>query len=606
MKRMVLLAIVLVLAGASLWASPRITVSHAITLRGEPKYPAGFRNFDYVNPSAPKGGTLVLSAIGTYDNFHRYAQRGLAVEGSTLFYDTLMRASEDEIEVYYGLIAEKVEYPDDYTWIIFHLNPRARHQDGKAITSDDVVFSFNKFFEEGVPQFKQYYTNVSRVEALDRQRVRFTLSEGDKEMLISLAQLTVLPRHYWESRSFSEPLTQIPLGSGAYTVRDHRIGQYVVYERLKGYWGMDLPVNRGQLNFDLIRYDYYRDERVAFEAFTAGEYDLRQENVALNWATLYTGPNFDAGFIRKEEVQHEIPQGMQAFVFNTERPIFRDRRVRMALNYAMDFEWMNTNLFYGQYTRTRSYFQNTKYEAKGLPGPAELQVLEPIRDKIPPEVFTREYRPPVTDGSGTIRNEIRQALVLLKDAGWEVRDRRLVELSTGRPMEFELLLYSPTMERVAIPVQKNLERLGVSMRIRIVDTSEFTNRLRDRDFDMISGGFGASFYPSSDLKIIWRSDFVDYTWNTAGVQDPAVDYLIDGIVASQHDEEALLAWGRVLDRVLTWNHYVVPQWHISMFRVAYWDKFSRPAVRPKYTLGSGTWWHDPAKAARLPSRRAPR
>jgi microcin C transport system substrate-binding protein len=603
MKKLRLFSILsLLIFGATVWAPADVIVSHAITMRGNPKYPASFKHFDYVNPDAPKGGTLVLYSIGTYDNFHRYAQRGLAADASTSFYDTLMTSSEDEIEVYYGLIAEKVEYDSDFRWIIFHINPKARHQDGKPITADDVVFSFNKFFDEGVPQFKQYYAAVEKVEALDRYRVRFTLKEGSKEMLVSLAQLTILPKHYWESRDFAEPLTEIPVGSGAYTVKDYKIGQYVVYERLKNYWGMDLPVNKGQLNFDYIRYDYYKDERAAFEAFTAGQYDLREENIALNWATLYKGPNFDAGYIKKEEVQHEIPQGMQALVFNIQRPIFQDRRVRMALNYALDFQWMNANLFYGQYTRTRSYFQNTDYEAKGLPSPGELKILEPIRGQIPPEVFTTEYQPPVTDGSGNIRGELRSALALLKEAGWEIRDRKLTNVNTGEPMEFELLLYSPSMERVAIPVQKNLERMGITMKIRVVDTSEFVNRLRERDFDMISGGYSANFYPSSDLKIIWRSDYMDYTYNTAGVQDKAVDYLIDGIVANQDNDQALLAWGRALDRVLTWNFYVIPEWHISMFRVAYWDKFSKPAIRPKYSLGTGSWWYDRAKAARLPQR----
>jgi microcin C transport system substrate-binding protein len=603
MKKLRLFSILsLLIFGATIWAPADVIVAHAITMRGNPKYPASFKHFDYVNPDAPKGGTLVLYSIGTYDNFHRYAQRGLAADASTSFYDTLMTPSEDEIEVYYGLIAEKVEYDSDFRWIIFHINPKARHQDGKPITADDVVFSFNKFFDEGVPQFKQYYAAVEKVEALDRYRVRFTLKEGSKEMLVSLAQLTILPKHYWESRDFAEPLTEIPVGSGAYTVKDYKIGQYVVYERLKNYWGMDLPVNKGQLNFDYIRYDYYKDERAAFEAFTAGQYDLREENIALNWATLYKGPNFDAGYIKKEEVHHEIPQGMQALVFNIQRPIFQDRRVRMALNYALDFQWMNANLFYGQYTRTRSYFQNTDYEAKGLPSREELKILEPIRGQIPPEVFTTEYQPPVTDGSGNIRGELRSALALLKEAGWEIRDRRLTNVNTGEPMEFELLLYSPSMERVAIPVQKNLERMGITMKIRVVDTSEFVNRLRERDFDMISGGYSANFYPSSDLKIIWRSDYMDYTYNTAGVQDKAVDYLIDGIVANQDNDQALLAWGRALDRVLTWNFYVIPEWHISMFRVAYWDKFSKPAIRPKYSLGTGSWWYDPAKAARLPQR----
>ncbi|MBA7473828.1 Oligopeptide-binding protein AppA [subsurface metagenome] len=578
-------------------------MSHAITLRGEPKYAKGFTHFDYVNPDAPKGGTLILNSIGTYDNFHSFAQRGVAAAASTSFYDTLLVASDDEVEVYYGLIAKKLEYPEDSKWIIFHINPKAKHQDGRAITAEDVVFSFNKFVEQGVPQFKQYYKNVAGVEALDRYRVKFSLSEGDKEMLISLGSHPILPRHYWESRDFTEPLTEIPLGSGAYTVKDYKIGQYVVYERLKNYWAMDIPVNKGQLNFDYIRYDYYRDQTVAFEAFKAGEYDLRQENISKNWATLYTGPAFDAGYIVREEIEHDIPRWMQAFVFNIQRPIFSDRRVRMALNYALDFEWLNKNLFYDQYTRTRSYFQNTEYEATGLPSKEELKILEPLRGKIPAEVFTKEYQPPVTDGSGNIRSQVRSALRLLKEAGWEIRDRKLVNNKTGKPMEFELLMYSPSMERVAIPVQKNMERLGIKMNIRVVDTTQFTNRMRSRDFDMLSQGYSASFYPSSDLKIIWRSDYIDYTHNTAGVQDEAVDTLIDGIVANQDNEQALLHYGRALDRVLTWNHYVIPHFGNSMFRVAYWNKFSRPAVRPKYVLGIDTWWLDKDKEKNLPKHK---
>jgi len=603
MKRTPLAALLLALASVLLGAAPKIIVSHAISVHGQPRYKPGFKNFEYVNPNAPKGGTLRLASLGTYDNFNRYAQRGVAADDSTSFYDTLLTASLDEAEMYYGLIAEKVEYPDDYTWVIFHLNPRARHQDGKPITADDAVFSFNKFVEQGVPQFKQYYQDVSKVEALDARRVRFTLSEGSRELVVALGGLTILPPQYWKDRNLSEPLTTVPLGSGAYTVKDYKIGQYLVYERLKNYWAMDLPSLKGQLNFDFVRYDYYRDENVALEALKAGEYDFREENVAKNWATLYSGPAFDSGQIVKEEIRHELPEGMPAFVFNTQRPMFQDRRVRMALNYAMDFEWMNRNLFYGQYTRTRSYFQNTEYAARGLPDKEELAILSKIRDKIPPEVFTQEYNPPVTDGSGNIRAQIQKALELLKQAGWELRGTKLVNTKTGQPLEFELLLNSPSDERVAIPVQKNLERIGVTMNIRTMsDYAQLTKRLRDRDFDMISGGYGASFFPGSDLKIVWRSDYLDYTYNTAGVQDPAVDYLIDGIEANQNDEKALLAWGRALDRVLSWNHYVIPRWHLSSFRVAYWNKFSRPEVRPKYALGIGTWWVDKAKEAKLPRR----
>lgn len=599
MKRYII-GIFLILIASLLWGEVISTTS--LALHGEPKYPSGFKHFDYVNPDAPQGGTLRLSTIGTYDNFHRYAQRGVSAAASTSMYDTLMTGSDDEFDVLYPLIAEKVEYPDDFSWVIFHINRNARHQDGRPITSEDVVFSFNTFFENGVPQFKQYFSAVTKVEALDRYRVRYTISEGSMELIMALAGNTVLPKHYWEGRDFTEPSTEVPVGSGPYTISDYNIGQYVVYERLEDYWGRDLPVNRGRMNFDFIRYDYYRDQNVAFEAFKAGEYDLHQENISKNWATLYNGPNFDAGYIIKEEIPHDIPQNTQAFVFNIQRPMFSDRRVRMALNYALDFEWMNDNLFYGQYTRTRSYFQNTKYEATGLPGREERRILEPIRGQIPAEVFTEEYQPPVTDGSGNIRPQIRQALRLLKEAGWEIRDRRLVNTRTGEPMEFELLLYSPSMERAAIPIQKNLERMGITMNIRVVDTTQFINRLRERDFDMISSSYSANYYPSSNLKIVWRSDFIDSTYNTAGVQDPAVDYLIDGIMENQDDEDALLHWGRALDRVLTWNHYIIPEWHISSFRVAYWDKFGRPATRPKYALGIDTWWIDRNARRKLPAK----
>ena len=602
MKKQYFLAILLFFVAGSLTIAAETIVSHALAMRGEPKYPAGFRHFDYVNPNAPKGGMLTQYTLGTYDSFNRYAQRGDPAIASDAFNDSLMVGSDDEIEVYYGLIAEKVEYGSDYRWIIFHINPKARHQDGRPITAEDVVFSFNKFVDEGVPQFKSYFSLVEKVEALDRRRAKFTLSESDKETMVSLASLTVLPKHYWESRDLSEPLTDIPIGSGAYTVSNHRMGQYVIYERKKDYWAMDLPVNRGRLNFDFVRYDYYRDQTVAFEAFKAGEYDIRVENEAKKWATQYTGSAIDAGYIKKEEIPHEIPPGMQAFIFNIQQPVFQDRRVRMALNYLMDFKWMNRNIFYNQYTRTRSYFESTEYAATGLPSREELKILEPIRDKIPEDVFTQEYNPPVTDGSGNIRSEVRQALGLLQEAGWEVRDRQLVNVRTGEPFEFELMIYTDTTERIAIPLQKNLERVGITMNIRKVDTSQYLNRWHDHDFDLVSSGFSSHIYPDTTLKISWGSDYIDSTYNQAAVQDEAVDYLLDGIDEHQGDDEALLYWGRAFDRVLTWNHYVIPQWHLSMFRVASWDKFSRPAVRPKYALGIDTWWVDPAKERRLPDR----
>jgi len=602
MKQLRLISILILLIGAATLASADVIVSHALALRGEPKYPAGFQHFDYVNPNAPRGGMVTFYTLGTYDTFNRYGQRGDYEVASASFYDSLMAYSADEIDVSYGLIAEKVEYDSDYNWIIFHINPRARHQDGKPITAEDVVFSFYKFFDQGVPQWKSLYSTVENVEALDRLRARFTLSDPNKEVLFGLGGMTVLPKHYWESRDLSEPLDEVPLGSGAYTVSDYKMGQYTIYERLKDYWAIDLPVNRGRLNFDYERYDYYRDQTVAFEAFKAGEYDIRRENEAKKWATQYTGSAVDAGYIIQEEIPHEIPPGMQSFIFNTQSPVFQERLVRMALNQLMDFEWMNRNLFYDQYTRNRSYFQNTEYAATGLPSREELKILEPIRDKIPPEVFTKEYNPPKTDGSGNIRTQMREALRLLKAAGWEVRDQILINTRTGEPLEFELMIYTETTEKIAIPLQKNLERVGITMNIRKVDPSQYLNRWHDHDFDMVSSGFSAHFYPDTFLKVEWGSEYLDSTYNEAAVQDEAVDYLLAGIDENQDNQQALLHWGRALDRVLTWNHYVIPQWHLSKFRVASWDRFSRPKVRPKYALGLDTWWIDPVKERKLPKR----
>ncbi len=324
------------------------------------------------------------------------------------------------------------------------------------------------------------------------------------------------------------------------------------------------------------------------------------ENVSKQWATQYTGPNFDAGYIVKEEFPDQSPPPIQRYIYNTQRDVFGDRRVREALGYVMDFEWLNKNLFYGQYTRSRSYFQNTPFEAMGLPGPEELEILEPVRDQIPAEVFSTEYQPPKSDGTGNIRPLISKALALLNEAGWEVQNQVLVNKDSGRPMEFELLIYSPSTERHAIPFQENLKRLGVTMNIRLVDTTQYINRVRERDFDMISWSSAGSFFPDSGLQIAWRSDFIDSTYNSSGVQDPAIDYLVDGIIANQNNNEALLHWGRAFDRVLQWNHYGIFLWYGAEDRVAYWDKFSRPELKPKYDWGLSTWWYDEQKAALLP------
>lgn len=567
----------------------------SIALRGEPKYADRFTHFDYVNPDAPKGGSLTRAYIGTFDNFHLYALRGNCADGYEYFYDSLLKSSLDEISSYYPLIAEKFDYAVDYSFITFYINPHSKDQGGRPITAEDVAFSFNTFMTKGVPQFRSYYAGIT-VTVLDAYTVRFDIplpegaDKGDKEKMLGLCSLPIFPKRFWEKKDFSEPLVEPPLGTGAYRVSDYQMGQYVVIERVKDYWAADLPVNKGQFNFDTIRYDYYRDETVSLEAFKAGEYDFRQETSAVNWATKYTGKNFDNGLIRKETIPHEIPQAMQAFTFNIQRPIFADRRVRRALNYFFDFEWMNKNLFYGQYKRTRSYFQNTEYAADGLPSPEERVVLESVRGQIPPEVFTDEYQPSVTDGSGYIRLQARSALRLLEEAGWELKGGKLLNKVHGGQLSFELLIYSPDSERIAIPFQRNLAKYGIDMHIRMVDTSQFINRLRSHDFDMIAYGSPVNAYPSADMAIVWHSAYIDSTWNIPGVSDPAVDYLIERIMENQENDSALLSLGRAVDRVLMWNFYVIPHWHISEFRLAYINKFARPAIRPKYDVGLDTWW----------------
>ncbi|MDR2792265.1 MAG: extracellular solute-binding protein [Treponema sp.] len=576
--------------------TPKTIVAASIAMHGTPAYHEGFTAFDYVNPRAPKRGSLVLPATGTYDSFHRYALRGYPCAGAEYFYDSLFKMSSDELSSYYPLIAEKIEYAEDYSFIIFYIDGRAKDHGGVPITAEDVAYSFNLFYTKGVPQFRSYYAGIAAT-VLDTARVRFDIpvpegeEKGDKEKMLGLCSLTVFPKRFWEDgHDFSEPLMEPPLGTGPYRVKDYMMGQSITLERVKDYWAAELPVNKGQYNFDTMRYDYYRDLTVAFEAFKAGEYDFYEESSASNWATQYTGKNFDSGRIKKEEVPHEIPQSMQGFVFNMQRPLFQDRRVRKALNYFLDFEWMNKNLFYKQYTRARSYFLNTEYAAHGLPSPKELAILEPIRAMIPPEVFTEAYTPPVTDGTGSIRPQAREAVRLLNEAGWELKAGKLINKATGEPMSFELLIYDSASERVAIPFQRNLAHYGITMRIRTVDTSQYIKRRNSYDFDMIVYGFPVVGYPSADLALLWHSAYIDSSWNRPGVSDPAVDYLIEEIIASQEDEQKLRYLGIALDRVLTWNFYVIPQWYSSSFRLAYVDKFAKPALRPKYDIGLETWW----------------
>lgn len=603
-RRTMIMRVVLTLLALVSLSSQAQTIkeSTAFAVIGEPKYAVNFNHYDYVNPAAPKGGNVTLSATGTFDNFNRFALRGVAAARTESLYDTLFVTSDDEPGSYYPLVAENVRYADDFSWAEIAINPRARFHDGTPVSARDVAFTFHKFMTEGVPQFRLVYKGTT-VKAIAPLTVRIELPEPNKENMLSLFSLPVMPESFWKNHKLSDPLSTPPLAGGPYRITDWRMGQYVIYSRVKDYWAATLPVNRGRWNFDTIRYDYYLDDNVAFEAFKAGAFDLRVENSAKNWATRYIGKNFAKGYIVKDEHKNESAQDTRWLAFNIQRPVFSDRRVREAITLAFDFEWMNKALFYGAYSRANSYFQNTEYAARDYPHADELVLLAPMKAELPPEVFTRVFEPPKSDGNGFDRDNLLKASNLLDDAGWVLKNRQRVNVQTGKPLSFELLIASGANDQWVLPFKKNLARLGVTMNIRQVDMAQLTNRKRSRDYDMMQTLWAAQPWPSSDLQISWASGYIDSSYNAPGVKSPVIDALIAKIVAAQGDKNKLLPLGRALDRFLTWNYYMLPMWYMGEDRVARWDKFSLPAVRPVYTLGFDTWWYDVNKAAKLPAER---
>lgn len=603
-RRTMIMRVVLTLLALVSLSSQAQTIkeSTAFAVIGEPKYAVNFNHYDYVNPAAPKGGNVTLSATGTFDNFNRFALRGVAAARTESLYDTLFVTSDDEPGSYYPLVAENVRYADDFSWAEIAINPRARFHDGTPVSARDVAFTFHKFMTEGVPQFRLVYKGTT-VKAIAPLTVRIELPEPNKENMLSLFSLPVMPESFWKNHKLSDPLSTPPLAGGPYRITDWRMGQYVIYSRVKDYWAATLPVNRGRWNFDTIRYDYYLDDNVAFEAFKAGAFDLRVENSAKNWATRYIGKNFAKGYIVKDEHKNESAQDTRWLAFNIQRPVFSDRRVREAITLAFDFEWMNKALFYGAYSRANSYFQNTEYAARDYPHADELVLLAPMKAELPPEVFTRVFEPPKSDGNGFDRDNLLKASNLLDDAGWVLKNRQRVNVQTGKPLSFELLIASGANDQWVLPFKKNLAQLGVTMNIRQVDMAQLTNRKRSRDYDMMQTLWAAQPWPSSDLQISWASGYIDSSYNAPGVKSPVIDALIAKIVAAQGDKNKLLPLGRALDRVLTWNYYMLPMWYMGEDRVARWDKFSLPAVRPVYTLGFDTWWYDVNKAAKLPAER---
>jgi microcin C transport system substrate-binding protein len=599
------LALMLVLLGPPWARAQDVAPAHGMAMHGDLKYGPEFEHFDYVDPNAPKGGTVTFASIGTFDSLNPFIIRGTTADGLGFLFETLTVQSEDEPFSEYGLLAESIEMPEDRSWVAFTLRPEARWQDGKPVTVEDVIFSFDTLKEKGQPFYRAYYKNVIKAEPAGERRVKFTFEKTtNRELPLILGQLPILPKHYYETVEFDKTTLQPPLGSGPYRIKSLEPGRRIVYERVKDYWGADLPVSRGFYNFDEIRYEYYRDANVALEAFKAGGYDIRVENTSKFWATAYTGPMFDAGWIKKEEIPHELGTGMQGFVFNTRRPLFQDPRVREALSYAFDFEWTNRTIMYGQYDRTESYFSNTELAAEGLPSEAELKLLEPFRDQLPEEVFTEVYHAPSTEGEGGIRQNLRTALRLLREAGWNVEGGKLVN-PQGQPFRFEILLNGPSFERHTLPFLKNLERLGIEATVRAIDPAQYQNRMDEFDFDMVVGTFGQSLSPGNEQREYWGSEAADIpgSRNIIGIKDPVVDHLIDKIIEAPTREDLVTAT-RALDRVLLWCHYVIPHWHSRTFRVAYWNKFDRPETNPPYGLPLFSWWVDPVKVVEVEQRKA--
>ena len=577
-----------------------VTISHGLTLLDKLKYPAGFKHLDYVNPAAPKGGTLRRFTIGTFDSFNPYIIKGNPSAGVSQVYETLMTSPLDEISAEYGLIAKSVEVPADLSYATFTLRPEARFHDGSPVTADDVIWTFETLKNDGAPFYRFYYKNIARAVKLGPHQVKFEFTgPPNRELPQITGQLPVMSKKWWSTRDFTKTSLEPPMGSGPYRIGAFEPGRFVEIDRVKDWWGANLPINVGRNNFDRIRYDYYRDQTVALEAFKSGRYDIRNENASLVWATGYDFPARKDGRVKLEEVRHARPTGMQAFVFNIRREQFQDPVLRQAMAYAFDFEWSNEHLFYGQYARTSSFFSNSELAATELPSKAELALLEPWRGKIPDEVFTTVYTPPSTDGSGNIRSNLRIALRLLKQAGYKIEDNALISPKTGKPVIFEILLVSPAFERIVAPFAQNLKRLGIVANVRTVDQSQYINRIRSFDYDMIVGGAGQSESPGNEQRDYWSSDAADRegSRNTIGIKNPAVDALIDRIVDAP-DRKSLVAATRALDRVLLWNHYVIPQWHVRMDRLAYWDRFGIPK-HPKYGADVMSWWIDPAKDAAL-------
>ncbi len=587
---------------------------HALSLFGDVKYPVDFKRFDYVNPDAPKGGIARQILIGTFDNFNVAVAgvKGSLASAVGLVYESLMTSSLDEVSTEYGALAEAVSHPEDFSSVTYRLRAQAKWHDGKPVTADDVIFSLDAF-KKHHPQYSAYYRHVVKAEKNGDREIRFTFdAPGNRELPLIVGQLTVLPKHWWEGtdsegrkRDISATTLEKPLGSGAYRIKEFVAGRSVTLERVKDHWGRDLGTNIGRNNFDELRYEYFRDSLVALEAFKGDQVDWRTENSAKNWATAYDFPAVAEKRVLLEEFPNRSSGIMQGFAMNLRRDKFRDMRVRRALNFAFDFEEMNKQIFFGQYKRISSYFDGTELASDGLPQGRELEILDKVRAEVPPEVFTTAYTNPVGGSPEAVRANLREALRLLKDAGYEVRDRKLTDSKTGAPFTIELLGADPSFERVMLFFKPSLERLGIEVSVRTIDPAQYENRLRTWDFDIVVSSWPESLSPGNEQREYWGSQAAGMAGsrNIIGIKNPAIDKLIERLIYAT-DRADLVAATKALDRVLLWNHYVVPQWTYNKSRTARWDRFGRPAELPKYGQSAfpSIWWYDADKAARIGKR----
>lgn len=576
---------------------PEIVITSYISLNQKPKYAEGFTHFDYVNPEAPKKGRIVLPAYGTFDNFNPYIFKGTAsTEAVALTLDSLGYSPADDTETVYPLLAEKFEIPADKSFIGFFINPQARFHNGTPVTADDVVFSFNALINKGSPVYKFYYSDVDRVEKISSLHVRFYFKSDAKnrELPIILSALKIFSARDFQNKAYDKPSLTPPLGNGPYEVADFEAGRYVIFKRKADYWGKDLPVRKGFFNFDEIKYDYYQDTTVSLQALFSENIDLRYEYIAKSWATGHNNDLVYKGKIKKQAIKHNRPATIQFFAFNTRRTKFSDPRVRQAIDYAFNFPWADRNLFYNQYKRLNSFFANTRFAATGLPEGLELEILQSLKDKIPPEIFTTPVEQIFRNDNLSDRENLKKAVQLLNDAGYNFINEKMCNLKTGEPLKFEIIINSAngnSFTRVLLPFIENLRKIGIKATTRVLEINTYKNKLDNFDFDIIVSGFGGLYMPGSEQKDLWGSRAADTLGsnNIIGIKNPAVDELVQKLIETE-DNSLYTAYVRALDRVLLFNHYVIFNWYSDSDRIAYWDKFAFPENNSGIGIDINTWW----------------